>query len=236
MAEWGLTSAKAAQVSTLETRAAKVVSPERTPDQQARWRSEALTIGVSTADLAVVMADHQVPSIDADETTALFNRLSSSSGLTETYSTFDRRDVLRRVIDELPAAVPVEVIESLGSQYLQRLEVVAVGWEERTGTSFSTIELMALEQDLVRARPRWGGCRSCRRVAGRPRISLRCSTIGQPRAGTRRHRDLQFRPFGRRARRRRRDRQDVQPRCGTRGLAAHQLPGRRLRPGRIRSA
>jgi conjugative relaxase-like TrwC/TraI family protein len=149
MAEWGLTSAKAAQVSTLQTRAAKAVSPERTTDQQARWRSEALTIGVDTADLGLVMADHQVPSIDADETIALFNRLSSSSGLTETHSTFDRRDVLRRLIDELPAAVPVDVIESLASQYLQRPEVEAVGWEERTGTSFSTIELMDLELDLV---------------------------------------------------------------------------------------
>jgi ATP-dependent exoDNAse (exonuclease V) alpha subunit len=69
--------------------------------------------------------------------------------LTETHSTFDRRDVLRRLIDELPAAVPVDVIESLASRYLQRPEVVAVGWEERTGTSFSTIELMDLEQDLV---------------------------------------------------------------------------------------
>jgi len=149
MAEWGLTSAKAAQVSTLETRAAKVVSPEQTSDQRARWRSEALTIGIDSADLALVMADHQVPSIDADETIALFNRLSSSSGLTETYSTFDRRDVLRRLIDELPAAVPVDVVESLVSRYLQRSEVVAVGWEERTGTRFSTVELMDLEQDLV---------------------------------------------------------------------------------------
>lgn len=150
MAEWGLTSAKAAQISTLETRAAKVVSPEQTSDQQAQWRSEALTIGVDSADLAMVMADHQVPSIDADETIALFDRLSSSSGLTETSSTFDRRDVLRRLIDELPAAVSVDVIESLASEYPQRPEVVAVGWEERTGTSYSTIELMDLEQDLVR--------------------------------------------------------------------------------------
>lgn len=149
MAEWGLTSAKAAQISTLETRAAKTVSPERTSDQQARWRTEALTIGVDSADLALVMADHQVPSIDADETIALFELLSSPHGLTETYSTFDRRDVLRRLIDELPAAAPVETIEALAWQYLQRPEVVAVGWEERTDTSYSTIELMELEQDLI---------------------------------------------------------------------------------------
>jgi conjugative relaxase-like TrwC/TraI family protein len=149
MAEWGLTSAKAAQVSTLETRKGKVVIPERLSDQTARWRTEALTIGVDPTDLALVMADHQVPSIDADETTELFDRLSSPSGLTDTYSTFDRRDVLRRLIDELPAAISVDVIETMASQYLQRAEVVAVGWDERTGASFSTGELMDLEQDLV---------------------------------------------------------------------------------------
>lgn len=42
MAEWGLTSAKAAQISTLETRKAKVVRPERLSDQIDRWRAEAL--------------------------------------------------------------------------------------------------------------------------------------------------------------------------------------------------
>jgi len=149
MAEWGLTSAKAAQISTLETRKAKVVSPERLSDQIARWRSEALTIGADANDLKAVRADHRVPSIDAEATTALLDRLSSPAGLTETRSTFDHRDVLRRLIDELPAAIPLEVVESMASEYLRRPEVVAVGWKERTGTTFSTTELMALEWDLV---------------------------------------------------------------------------------------
>lgn len=149
MAEWGLTSARAAQISTLETRKAKVVSPERLSDQIARWRSEALTIGIDAADLKAVRADHPVPSIDAEATTALLERLSSPVGLTETRSTFDHRDVLRRLIDDLPAGIPLDVVESMASEYLRRPEVVAVGWKERTGTTFSTTELMALEWDLV---------------------------------------------------------------------------------------
>ena len=51
MVEWGLTSAKAAQVSTLETRRAKAVESEPLSEQIHRWRIEALTTGVDSATL-----------------------------------------------------------------------------------------------------------------------------------------------------------------------------------------
>ena len=51
MVEWGLTSAKAAQVSTLETRRAKAVESEPLSEQIDRWRIEALTTGVDSATL-----------------------------------------------------------------------------------------------------------------------------------------------------------------------------------------
>ena len=47
----GLTSAKAAQVSTLETRRAKAVESEPLSEQIDRWRIEALTTGVDSATL-----------------------------------------------------------------------------------------------------------------------------------------------------------------------------------------
>ena len=127
MAEWGLTSAKAAQVSTLETRRAKVVSPERLSDHSARWCTESLTIGIDPADLSTVTGRQGVPVIDADETTRVFARLSSPAGLTESNSTFDRRDVLRGLVDLLPPGVSMEVVEDLAWQYLCRPDVVRVG-------------------------------------------------------------------------------------------------------------
>lgn len=149
MAEWGLTSAKAAQVSTLETRRAKAVRSEPVSDQIKRWRAEALTVGVDSTALHLVTGEHAVRSIDAEASTALFERLSSSSGLTADRSTFDRRDVLRAVIDSVPAAVPVASVERLTDEYLRRPEVVTIGWHERTGTTFSTTELVELEQSVV---------------------------------------------------------------------------------------
>lgn len=149
MAEWGLTSAKAAQVSTLETRRAKVVSPERLSDHTARWRSEALTIGADPAELADLTGQQTVLVIDADEIIAVFDRLSSPAGLTASDSTFDRRDVIRGLIDCLPAGASMEVVEDLASHYLDQPEVVTVGWKQRTGSVFSTTEMIGLERSVV---------------------------------------------------------------------------------------
>lgn len=149
MAEWGLTSAKAAQVSTLETRRAKVVSPERLSDHTARWRSESLTIGIDPADLLAVTGRQLVPVVDADETTRVFARLSSPAGLTESNSTFDRRDVIRGLVDLLPPGVSTDVVEELAWQYIGRPDVVRVGRKQRTGSVFSTAEMIRLERSVV---------------------------------------------------------------------------------------
>ena len=116
LAEWGLTSAKAAQVSTLQTRRAKSVRSEPVSEQIDRWRTEALTIGVDSRVLKSVTGERAVPTVDASATRALFDRLSSPEGLTADRSTFDHRDVLRAVIDQLPAAVPVETVEDLAQR------------------------------------------------------------------------------------------------------------------------
>ena len=149
MVEWGLTSAKAAQVSTLETRKAKVVSPERLSDHTARWRSEALTIGIDPAGLSALTGQRSAPIVDAEATTAVFDRLSSPDGLTGAVSTFDRRDIIRGLIDLVPAGVSMEVVEDLAWQYLGRPEVVTVGWKQRTGSVFSTTEMIRLERSVV---------------------------------------------------------------------------------------
>jgi hypothetical protein len=57
--------------------------------------------------------------------------------------------VLCRLAEELPAAVGVDAIEAVASAYLSRPEVVMIGWDERCGTSYSTVELMELESRLV---------------------------------------------------------------------------------------
>ncbi len=51
MAEWGLTSARAAEVSALDTRQAKTGRVEHTDELRDRWRTEAAEIGWTQRDL-----------------------------------------------------------------------------------------------------------------------------------------------------------------------------------------
>ncbi len=75
LAEWGLTSAKAAQVSTLATRHAKDHGPEHMEELTARWRDEAAGLGWTTADLNAVLGTSSTPIVDTAEPVAESARL-----------------------------------------------------------------------------------------------------------------------------------------------------------------
>lgn len=150
MAEWGVSSAKAAQAATLDSREVKGDQVENPVEQVARWRSEAMTAGSDLVELSLVGSQpRSSPAVDAEETMRIFERLSSGSGLTESHSTFDRRDVLQALIDELPGGIAVGAIEDLADQYLTRAEVVHVGDHPRAGSTYSTVELIRLERQLI---------------------------------------------------------------------------------------
>lgn len=149
MAEWGVTSAKGAQVATLDTRHAKSDRGESFGEQRARWRDEAITAGHHPVNLEVVSSDHEMPDVDADVSTAAFRLLSSPEGLTRRDSTFDRRGVVQALAHALPAGVTADEIEHLTDLYLDRGEVVRVGHDDRTGDRFTTQDLWDLEKQLV---------------------------------------------------------------------------------------
>ena len=149
LAEWGLTSAKAAQMSTLETRSAKDTGPEHIDDLTARWRDEAAELGWTAVDLTAVLGASSTPIVDTDETISVFEQLSSAEGLTERASTFDRRDVICRLFNELPAGVSAAMVLDLADTYLERPDVVALTETERCGNRYSTAELLALETQVL---------------------------------------------------------------------------------------
>jgi hypothetical protein len=80
----------------------------------------------------------------------VFERLSSAEGLTERASTFDRRDVICRLFNELPAGVSPATVLDLADDYLQQPDVVALAETERCGNRYSTAELVALETQVLR--------------------------------------------------------------------------------------
>ncbi len=157
LAEWGLSSAAAAQVATLDTRDAKTDVAESEAAQRARWRTEAAAAGhrLDVAEVLESGGSSAAPS-DAEVSTAFRLMLSPLFGLTSQQSTFDRRDVLRGLAHDLPPGVTVDEIDVLADRFLDQADVVFIGERDRTGTRYTTRELLDVELDAVRAVTRPG--------------------------------------------------------------------------------
>lgn len=150
LAEWGASSAEAAEMAALSTRQAKTTS-ESTVFLKARWRAEATGAGW---DLDTVMAEtirpsHAGPLIaDADETTRTVEFMAGPHGITHHESTFDRRDVVRYLACALPAGTGAAQVEAIADEFLQRTDVVEVRSPHPEPT-FTTQELLDTERRLL---------------------------------------------------------------------------------------
>lgn len=173
LAEHGLSSAKAAQVATLETREKKDHTVD-TDTLAAQWRARAAELGFTPSvieDLLRVGRERvQHGRVEEVDVAA---RLLSPVGLTERSSSFGQREVLRAVANALPDGASVAEVERLAASLLESPEVVPLSPGElrlrgqdvlrvrRPGPHprlvpfgaseqrFSTHELLALEQELV---------------------------------------------------------------------------------------
>ncbi|MDP8961936.1 MAG: relaxase domain-containing protein [Actinomycetota bacterium] len=128
--ELGETSAKAAQVATLETRAVKEGQASEA-DLRRAWAARAELVGFDRAELDHLLHRHAARGPDM---AALVDELVGREGLTERSSTFARRDVLQAVAERLPDGAPVQRVEELANAVLERGSdhLVALGpWRER---------------------------------------------------------------------------------------------------------
>ena len=157
LAEWGLSSAAAAQVATLDTRDAKSDLAESETAQLTRWRREAAAAGhvLDMADVVESGGSSAAPS-DAEVSTAFRSLMSPLFGLTSQQSTFDRRDVLRGLAHTLPPGVTVDEIDVLADRFLDQADVLFTAERDRTGTRYTTTELLDVELQAVRAVTRPG--------------------------------------------------------------------------------
>ncbi len=157
LAEWGLSSAAAAQVATLDTRDAKSDLAESETAQRTRWRREAAAAGhvLDMADVVESGGSSAAPS-DAEVSTAFRSLMSPLFGLTSQQSTFDRRDVLRGLAHTLPPGVTVDEIDVLADRFLDQADVLFIAERDRTGTRYTTTELLDVELQAVRAVTRPG--------------------------------------------------------------------------------
>ncbi|MFN2556639.1 MAG: MobF family relaxase [Nitriliruptorales bacterium] len=125
----GETSAKAAQVATLETRVAKEGQVSEA-ELRRGWAKRAELLGFDRATLDQLLHRHQAREPDIE---VLADELVGREVLTEQRSTFSRRDVLQAVAQRLPDGATVEHVEELADAVLEHGSDQLVALERRYG-------------------------------------------------------------------------------------------------------
>jgi conjugative relaxase-like TrwC/TraI family protein len=170
MEAMGHSSAKAAQVATLDTRRSKEYGVDGTTLHE-RWRARAAHLGVTAEGLDAVTGRDTYRPLDAAARREIAQRLSAATGLTQRASTFGQREAIQAWCDQLRQGGDVAEVVKMTSAYLASPDhVVAVGTATQLrGTDvirredgtvvaaqtdqyrFTTPELLETEQRLVAA-------------------------------------------------------------------------------------
>jgi conjugative relaxase-like TrwC/TraI family protein len=159
----GLDTPQAAQAATLDTRPAKAPEPaDGEVRLQDRWRAESTAAGHRPDALARVLHQPEARSLVTSSRAAaagtgsvpaeLADTLLAEQGLTDKRATFDRRDLLRGVCEQLPAGLPIRLtgLRALATRVLGDERVVPLLGEVPTRSRrYSTRELLALEADAL---------------------------------------------------------------------------------------
>jgi conjugative relaxase-like TrwC/TraI family protein len=141
------TDARSAQLAALATRPAKTGADEQT--LRDRWAARAAELGVD-ADLVGTVTGRSEP-IDLPAADDVTERLAAPDGLTRGRSSFDVRDALRGVCEAITvgATVSLDDLRRLTQHLLHDPRTVPL--LAGRGRSFSTTDLLALEQAAVSA-------------------------------------------------------------------------------------
>ncbi len=147
--ERGLTSAKAAQVATLDTRPDKAPDPRPLERLREEWRARAAELGLDQRELAGLL--------DQEPTTVRYMRVDVE-GLTEHDSTFGRPELIQAAAQAFPTGAPVREVEQYADELRSQTEVVDVGQRAAQAGAperrYSTRELLDAERSLLAAADR----------------------------------------------------------------------------------
>ena len=166
--ERGTSGPRAAEAAALATRQAK--RSDLTIDELvADWRARAVELGLDHGSVERLLGRVHAPALDDAEWQRSFAELAAPTGLTRRVSTFSRRDVFQALCERVPAGAPVDAraIEAATDRFLASPHAVALlpahgegeAYRrsdgrllpiERDELVYSTPELLALEQRLIR--------------------------------------------------------------------------------------
>jgi conjugative relaxase-like TrwC/TraI family protein len=142
MAERGVSSARAAQVATLDTRRAKDhgVTPEGLLPE---WQDRAAALGLTAQAIASIVRRSEQPAEPLTDTVVAqaFAQLAAPTGLTAHSSTFTRRDVVRALCEQLEPAGDAAAVETAADLFLATPAVLTLGTTLAPAGSRSVIRI-----------------------------------------------------------------------------------------------
>jgi conjugative relaxase-like TrwC/TraI family protein len=139
----GASSAKAAQIATLQTRKAKDAEPDIAAIR-AEWATRARAHGFEPTSVIDLLGESRHVTLTADQQVDAENQMLGPTRLTGHATTFDARDVIRAWCEELPNGAPLAELRLLSAQTIARDEVVQLSTGRHT-----TKELLALERTII---------------------------------------------------------------------------------------
>ena len=156
LAATGRTSARSAQVATLETRKAKDYSVDA-DSLTAQWVGEAATVGFTAADARARVRSATPKSLTEADEQRLLDMLAGPHGLCERASTFRRSDVIETIASAVGAGATAVRIGELADRFLTSNRVVGVnsdgmvrGDQRRSAQQrWTTVDLARIEAALL---------------------------------------------------------------------------------------
>ena len=168
LAERGTSGPRASEAAALATRQTKQ-SELTIAELVADWRARAGELGLDHGSVERLLGRVQTAPLDEAVWQRVFAGLAAPTGLTRRTSTFSRRDVFQGLCERVPAGAPVDArgIEAATDRFLASPHAVALlpahgegeAYRrsdgrllpiERDELVYSTPELLALEQRLIR--------------------------------------------------------------------------------------
>jgi ATP-dependent exoDNAse (exonuclease V) alpha subunit len=149
----GATSARAAQIATLQTRRPKDQQPDLDAIQ-AEWHERAARHGLDVDHLHQLLGHARSVGLTDTERAAATATMLGPHGLTGHASSFERRDLIRAWCDAHPQGAGLAELELLSAQMIGREPTLVALRGER----WTTTELLACEQSVLDAATTGRGC------------------------------------------------------------------------------
>lgn len=157
LAATGRSSARSAQMATLETRKAKDYSVDA-DTLTARWAEEAASLGFDQAAAQACAAGSRAVTVDSDQVERILAMLAGPSGICAQVSTFRRSDVVEAISTMVGSSGTASEIGELADRFLTGAGVVAVNVTAESATRggrsaqqrWTTVELAQIESRLLK--------------------------------------------------------------------------------------